>query len=907
MRKLKLLLATCTLLGAVGNANAQTDVTSTYITNADFSSMDGWTAVTSSSFKDYGNGLIGTYGVRTAEGQAVSTVDETHLATEYCVGFECRWSNNFASYTQTTAELPVGVYTLMFDVENTNPKTTSATTYANRFHVTVGETTYNDASTEWMKGKSAWTTHSITFSVTEPTTATISLGYGTGSNNFGSANTPTLHVSHLKLTWTDPLEAAKADWTAAREAAVAALANEEYDNVTGDERTALSTAITTYAEQPSTQDDLEAQTTAFNEAVSAFTAAKDSYDALAEINAVAVAVGIDAADATTAALAVTATQAQNVAVYNQVKSEAYNYTVSLGNWTTTGATQQNKGQHWDGTTGDAATTYYEPNQWGSSSVSWNLKQSKVLPAGTYVLMATGRRSGDLTMTMSVKNGDETIGSVSSFPAQDQGKGVDTSGAANFGDGTFANTNGRGWEWRFVPFTLAEQTSLTLDVTATSASTHQWSSICGFEIRSVAEVNPYKLALVQAITEAQAVDTETNVGDAVFQKPASAVTTFQNAIAAAEAVHDNASATDDELQTATTALNDAVTAFANAELNAPTDGQLFNIVLNNNGGWTYDGKAATFLAGGGNATAGNYAIQYKEVPNANLAQAFTFTKVSGNNYKLSQIDADGNVRYISTGIPYSGNTSQIRTVTDVDKALVVTVIATSTEGVYNLKNTEANNYIGSQDAGVYTVNSHINFNLVETAKPSITVSNGEYGTLMLPFAQTLPNNGAKVYTCTAVEDNGYTLTLTALEGEAMAANTPYIVEGAWSETLTGDAQGTALTYTAGLLTGTYADMDATNGTYVLQNQNDKVGFYLVDTEVATPKVKANRAYLTAPAAGANAFFFPVGGDVTAINAIEALTSGKAQIFDANGVQQSRLQKGLNIVRTQEGKTVKVMVK
>ena len=196
------------LLFSIG-AWAQTDVTSTYITNADFSATEGWTAYVSGSYRDYGNGLIGTYGVRTADGQSVSTNDATHLGTEYCFGFECRWSGNYASYNQTTSELPIGVYTLTYDVEDTNPNTSNAS-YNNLFYVQVGDTKYADSKTEWMgKGKSSWTTHTITFNITTASTAIISLGYGTGSNNLGSKNTPTLHVSHLTLTWTDPLKAGK--------------------------------------------------------------------------------------------------------------------------------------------------------------------------------------------------------------------------------------------------------------------------------------------------------------------------------------------------------------------------------------------------------------------------------------------------------------------------------------------------------------------------------------------------------------------------------------------------------------------------------------------------------------------------------------------------------------------------
>ena len=43
MRKLKLFMTALALVGGMNVALAQTDVTSTYITNADFSSTDGWT------------------------------------------------------------------------------------------------------------------------------------------------------------------------------------------------------------------------------------------------------------------------------------------------------------------------------------------------------------------------------------------------------------------------------------------------------------------------------------------------------------------------------------------------------------------------------------------------------------------------------------------------------------------------------------------------------------------------------------------------------------------------------------------------------------------------------------------------------------------------------------------------
>lgn len=224
-------MATFALVGGSVAAMAQTDVTSTYLTNADFSSTEGWTEVVSGQFRDFGNGLIGEYTVRFSP----ATVDETHLATEYCFGLECRWNTNYASYTQTTSELPVGMYTLTYDVENVNGGTTSAT-YENRFFVEIGDNKIEDSSKEWMSGKSAWTTHTISFAITEASTATISLGYGTGSNNFGADNTPALYVSHLKLTYQSLIDGVKAELKAEIEKAQAL-------SVADSEKPALEAAI----------------------------------------------------------------------------------------------------------------------------------------------------------------------------------------------------------------------------------------------------------------------------------------------------------------------------------------------------------------------------------------------------------------------------------------------------------------------------------------------------------------------------------------------------------------------------------------------------------------------------------------------------------------------------------------
>ena len=208
-------------VAAFEEANKPAFDPATAIVNAGFNPEAdplGWDKVTSAQYYDLGMGLIGTYQVRGEHPAA--TVDETHLATEFAAGLECRWQTNYAAFTQTTTELPAGAYKLTFDVENTNATTTKAN-YENRFFVKAGETTFADESTEWMDGKSAWTTHTIAFTLTEASPITISLGYGTGSNNFGVGNTPALFVSHLNLETISALEIALIELKAAIDAAKA--------------------------------------------------------------------------------------------------------------------------------------------------------------------------------------------------------------------------------------------------------------------------------------------------------------------------------------------------------------------------------------------------------------------------------------------------------------------------------------------------------------------------------------------------------------------------------------------------------------------------------------------------------------------------------------------------------------
>jgi len=486
-------------------------------------------------------------------------------------------------------------------------------------------------------------------------------------------------------------------------------------------------------------------------------------------------------------------------------------------------------------------------------------QDVELPAGKYTI----------TIPMYNQSGTQSNTSYSGF-------------FADGGDSYTVPVNPKTGSWvsQTVTFTLEAKTKgqirLGYKSTGEGSGKNPMLFIDGVKIEYTDPLKGAREDLQSAIDAAPAAPTD--LGEGIFQFNSVNVANYSSAIEAAKAAHDDNDATAESLKEAKANLMEAIEALSN------TYGKLFNIILTYED-WKYDNKAMTYIAGG-RSNQGNYTIQYEAEANPNLAQAFTFTWVGDNNYKLSQIDADGKARYMTTGTPYGGNNNQIRTSTNADDAMLVTVMPTATEGVYNLLNVAANNYLGSQDQGVYTVNSHIDFKIVEAQKPSVVINTtaAGWGTVILPFAfDELPAD-VKAYTCAAVD--GATLTL--VEATALEANKPYIIEGAWEATLTGDAQGTALTYTEGLLTGTYADMEAANGTYVMQKHDDTVGFYQVDTESAQPKVPANHAYLAVPDSGVKAFFL---GDEAA-DAIHSVFTAVANgdIYDLAGRKAAQMNKG-----------------
>ena len=284
------------------------------------------------------------------------------------------------------------------------------------------------------------------------------------------------------------------DWEAAVAAANAAIAANP--NVTGEELAAVNAAIADAPDGSSKANYLE-KTNALLAATQAFTAAAPAYNAYVAEKAIAQMIGVTPGeeDPTTAAAAAAGTNALKVAEFNYVKAEyPYDYEPvigTFGEWTGTATVAGEPAapnhldyEHWSGQT----HAYYEQANGGwNSPDGWTIKYEKTakLPAGDYMLKVAARSSAGTTSTVSCTATENTV----SLPtAGNATKGIALDGTASFEGDNFANGgNGFGWEWRFLPFTLTEETEVTMTFYAEAKSQYQWMSISDGTLLSKQEI------------------------------------------------------------------------------------------------------------------------------------------------------------------------------------------------------------------------------------------------------------------------------------------------------------------------------------------------------------------------------------------------------------------------------------
>lgn len=403
------------------------------------------------------------------------------------------WSagNLNVKYYQTLTNLPAGKYVLKAKVHDSNEK--GAVLYASSGTVTQTVKMGKD------------------YAVLETPIVSVingNLEIGIDAPNLGGTwmTGDDFTISYVGLD----LSALKTVLSSKKDEAEALLVNADYKNITGLEKTKLESAKKQNPEE--TKSALEAAISNLESAMSVFTSAKSAYDNYAKEVAVAEDLGVKNVEPLTSADKVTeALKTLNVAEY-KTATDDYTTAIKLGEWTTTGASIFSN-QHWSGDKRSYLNQDDSNNQgWNSDKWTMTCKQTLTLPAGEYVFKAAGRKSANAFMKLSVKNGETLVGEVSNFPNGDTGLGITTDGKASFdSNDKFANNNkGRGWQWRFVPFTLDAETEITFDIEAGANEIHNWASFGDYTVMAKPSVATSTAAYNQAVEEAnKALDVEAN--------------------------------------------------------------------------------------------------------------------------------------------------------------------------------------------------------------------------------------------------------------------------------------------------------------------------------------------------------------------------------------------------------------
>ena len=212
-------------------------------------------------------------------------------------------------------------------------------------------------------------------------------------------------------------------------------------------------------------------------------------------------------------------------------------------------------------------------------------------------------------------------------------------------------------------------------------------------------------------------------------------------------------------------------------------------------------------------------------------------------------------------------------------------------------------------------ANVPFNAANASYSRTMTSN--WGTLCLPFAvETTGNADSKFYKIEGVNSN--VITLSQLGG-TIAAGTPVLVYSenglniSASEVAVVKAPIEGAEVKGWQLVGSFAETEVPDDDYIISKNK----FWLTSdlksysSVVKAVKTKGLRAYLksgNSSAAKAHVLGFAIDDEdeTTAIDAIDGLTEGTAEIYDIQGRRTDRLQKGLNIVKM-GSVTKKIMVK
>lgn len=869
------------------------------------------------------------------------------------------WNSNTGATNNNTANNQTGAFTGNF-YQNWNSSAFTGKMYQSVENIPNGTYKLNICAfvnvVDAEKGQYVYANDNKSYVyTTTPTAYTVYTNVTKGSLEYGlnqsTAVANWMGIDNVSLEYCGPDDVTTAGFEAIYGATTNHLVDGNYANVTGEEKTNLQTAV-----NASPAETIDGYTTAsFNIGYAdyIFMSAKPEYDRYvaekANADRIATSIASEIVAPTTAAGCDAVINSILVAEYNYVSNtgnfnakQADAYGLAIKDWTFTGTynggTTDTKGsnsnEHWSGTT----VTYYEQGTNGWTNGNWvaNYNKTVTLPAGTYVLRLAARASSNTTATLKATISETVY--TEALPSKGSAtKGITTDGVASFGDGTFANTTGRGWQWRYLAFTLDAETSVQFDIDAAASPKNEWCSFGDVELYSNVNTSAFETAFSGF--------TMNQIG---FDKDEYAPYNNVEVISAytkATAIHDGTQApsTQAELDAITAVLNSPSWTKNDEELNAFYDG---NFAIqdehttsptaltgwNNPQGIRQLIKNTTTYPGLSSATGeaavfawGNTTMYYGEKDGYTLPlNAYTIYELSFKTCGWS----DGDMGYVNVDIKNadSEGLGTVRTVAATKRITAENpwdefkiLFATGDAGNYKLGMWTSKHTVFTDlklvkaASQTLTLPSAINYapGTYPTVALDRTFSADKWNTLCVPFAFG-QSDFAEVKELSTIAVNGENVSMTLADASTIVAGKPYLVKAnnngdvlsATNVTLSGEGvQASSVTdggYTVNYV-GTYVDAilnaeTAGGNAFIVK---DNALYHVANTGT----VGAYRAYFTVTAdTPVKALNFVFDELPTAINAVEAAQNEKAEIYNLAGQRLNKAQKGVNIIN---GK--KVLVK
>jgi len=302
-------------------------------------------------------------------------------------------------------------------------------------------------------------------------------------------------------------------------------------------------------------------------------------------------------------------------------------------------------------------------------------------------------------------------------------------------------------------------------------------------------------------------------------------------------------------------------------------------------WT-NKTSTTSAVYAGNTTKGNNAIQMRSTNSSGIV-----TTTSGGRAQTITVAWNANTaddRTIDIYGKYTAYTSSADLYGDNKGTKIGSIV----KGTASLTITGNYPYIGirSNNGALYLDNILVEWDATAQIAPEVTIGAGKYATFSHTAAVDFTNSGMTPYTAKV---NGSYVTLTAIEGNIVPANTAVVLganaAGSYAGLLTtgGSVSNNDLLVSDGSITGG-------DGIYALASKGNPavVGFYKVANAVTIP---AGKGYLNTNTPAPEFLGFDFNGETTGINEVRGkMEDVSGKVYNLAGQRVAQPTKGLYIV-------------